>query len=110
VAVEASPLLGVWHMTTVALFFVIGAIGVLFGYMLGWMVGVLSRRTPDAARNRLDALDQMNRVKRLLDRGELGSAARELGISDKQANTWTFDHLSSQVEVRLQSLAKRAVG
>lgn len=108
-AVEASPLFGVWHMTTVALFFVVGAVGVAFGYILGFIVGLLSRHRTTKPDSRLEALDRMMRVQKLIESGQLGTAARELGISDKEANTWTWQHLNSQIEVRLQALAKRAV-
>jgi hypothetical protein len=110
-AMEAAPLLGVWLMTT-ALFFVVAAVGIAFGLLVGYAIGVLSRHQPRQrlATNRLDALDQMMRVQEYIKRGELGTAARELGISDRQADAWTYEQLTSHIEVRLQALVKKATG
>ena len=110
-AVEASPLFGVWHMT-LALFFCVAALGVALGLLIGFAIGTLSRHAPKrgVAQNRLDAIDEMLRIKGHIDRGSLGLAARELGISDEQANQWTWEQLQSQVEVRLQAVVKKATG
>ena len=110
-AMEAAPLLGVWFMTT-ALFFVVAAVGIAFGLLVGYAIGVLSRHVPRQrlATNRLDAIDQMMRIQRYIQSGQLGLAARELGITDKQANEWTWEQLQSHVEVRLQAVVKKATG
>lgn len=110
-ALEAAPLFGVWHMT-LALFFCVGALGVALGLLIGFAIGTLSRNLPKRgiAQNRLDALDQMLRIKDHIDRGNLGLAARDLGITDEQADQWTWEQLQSQVEVRLEAVIKRAIG
>jgi len=109
VALEVSPVFGVWHMT-IALFFAVGALGVALGLLIGYSIGALARHVPRLATNRLDALDQMNQVQKAIEAGNLGQAARLLGITDKQANAWTFQQLQSHVEVRAQAIAKKAIG
>ena len=110
-ALAAPPLFGVWNMT-LALFFCVGALGVALGLLIGYAIGTFSRHVhrTGIARNRLDAIDQMMRIQRYIQSGQLGLAARELGITDKQANEWTWEQLQSHVEVRLQAVVKKATG
>jgi hypothetical protein len=112
VAVEASPLLSVWDTMTVALFFCVATVGVAFGLLIGFLIGAVSARKPRTgpATTRLAAIDQMMRVSEYLKAGAFGSAARELGITDQQADAWTFEQLQSHLVVRLQAVVKKATG